>query len=290
MMIAGIVAAPGNGNEPTTAGWILNEQEYFTRPGADVLVFHDIYPEGKQGGIELIQHGERVAAVGDVRLAATPGQWGLLPKLMRRTVDRAVPSATASLRFEKDQLAYSVRVEPCGDAICIAVDLESPCRPPWPAAPASTWNFSRRLLRQELPPGRQRRRLPAAGERAAGGQRFRAAPAAPGHGHDTDAASEDPLRRLTIEALGGELQLFDGRDNETNGWFVVTSPIPGGATRDAVRWRITPNVVPGWQREPVIAFSQVGYHPDQEKRAVIEFPAASADLGQATLLRIRAGA
>jgi hypothetical protein len=47
--------APGS-----EAGWVLNDQEYFERPGLSVLVFHDIYPEGKQGGIEIIQHGERV--------------------------------------------------------------------------------------------------------------------------------------------------------------------------------------------------------------------------------------
>ncbi len=60
-------------------GWTLNELEYFERPGLSVLVFHDEYPEGKQGGVEIVQHGERVAAVGDVRLEATPGQWGPFP-------------------------------------------------------------------------------------------------------------------------------------------------------------------------------------------------------------------
>jgi endoglucanase len=290
MMIAGIVAAPGKGNDPTTAGWILNEQEYFTRPGVDVLVFHDIYPEGKQGGIELIQHGERIAAVGDVRLAATPGQWGLLPKLLRRTVDRAVPSATASLRFEKEQLAYSVRVEPCGDAICIAVDLESPL----PAALAGRASFNLELF----PPaffgksyhlGQSAGVFPLQGNGplAGGASSLRPLPLATGT--ILHAASEDPLRRLTIEALGGELRLFDGRDNETNGWFVVASPIAAGASRNAVRWRITPNAVPGWQREPVIAYSQVGYHPNQEKRALIEFPAAAAVQGEATLMLIRPG-
>ena len=51
-LIADIIAAPRQGDETTPPGWVLNEQEYFARPGVDVLVFHDIYPEGKQGGIE----------------------------------------------------------------------------------------------------------------------------------------------------------------------------------------------------------------------------------------------
>jgi endoglucanase len=288
-LVAAMVAVPRQG-DGTTTGWVLNEQEYFARPGAEVLVFHDIYPEGKQGGIELIQHGERIAAVGDVRLASTPGQWGQLPKMIRRAVDRSIPSATVAMRFEKEQLDYRVRVEPCGEAICIAVDLEKPL----PAALAGRASFNLELF----PPaffgksyhlGNRDGVFPLQGNGPLAGDAAALRPLPLATGTILYAASEDPLRRLTIEALGGELQLFDGRDNETNGWFVVTSPIPGGATRDAVRWRITPNVVPGWRREPVIAFSQVGYHPDQEKRALVEFPAGTVDLGQATLLRVTPG-
>jgi endoglucanase len=270
--------------------WSISEHGCLEAPGASVLAFHDIYPEGKQGGIELIQHGERIAALGDVRLAATPGQWGVLPKMIQRSVDRSVPSATVALRFEKEQLAYHVRVEPCGDAICITVDLENPL----PAALAGRASFNLELF----PPafsgksfrlGQYDGVFPLQGNGPLAGDASALRPRPLASGSILYAASEDPLRRLTIEALSGELQLFDGRDNETNGWYVVTSPIPAGVTRDAVHWRITPNAVPGWRREPVIAFSQVGYHPDQEKRAWIEFPAASADLGQATLLRILPG-
>jgi endoglucanase len=141
-LFACLGAAPGQSAEAPPPGWVLTEQEYFARPGVEVLVFHDIYPEGKQGGIELIQHGERIAAVGDVRLAATPGQWGLLPKMVRRSVDRSIPSATVAMRFEKEQLAYSVRVEPCGEAICISVDLEKPL----PAALAGRASFNLELF------------------------------------------------------------------------------------------------------------------------------------------------
>ncbi|HEX7502952.1 MAG TPA: cellulase N-terminal Ig-like domain-containing protein, partial [Acidobacteriota bacterium] len=287
LLITAVYAASLQGDAATPPGWVLNEREYFTRPEVDVLVFHDIYPEGKQGGIELIQHGERIAAVGDVRLASTPGQWGLLPKMIQRSVDRSIPSATVALRFEKEQLDYRVRVEPCGEAICIAVDLEKPL--PYALAGRASFNlelFPPAFFGKSYHLGDHDGIFPLQGNGplAADAAALRPLPLATGT--ILYAASEDPLRRLTIEALGGELQLFDGRDNETNGWFVVTSPIPGGATRDAVRWRITPSSVPGWRREPVIAFSQVGYHPGQEKRAVVEFPAATADLGQATLLRV----
>ena len=289
-LIAGIFAAPRQGHEATLPGWVLTEQEYFARPGVEVLVFHDIYPEGKQGGIELIQHGERIAAVGDVRLAATPGQWGLLPKMIRRSLERSIPRATVTLLFEKEQLAYHVRVEPCGEAICVAVDLEKPL--PTDLVGRASFNlelFPPAFFGKSYHLGDSAGVFPLQGNGPLAGDAAALHPLPLAVGTTLYAASEDPLRRLTIEALGGELWLFDGRDNETNGWFVVTSPIPAGATRDAVRWRITPHAVPGWQRDPVIAFSQVGYHPDQEKRALIEFPASTSALGEATLLRINPG-
>ena len=83
------------------SGWVLNAEEYFEKPGLSVLVFHDHYPEGKQGGIEIIQHGERVAANGDVRLESAPGQWGKLPAVGKRSLDRGAGTAEISLRFEK---------------------------------------------------------------------------------------------------------------------------------------------------------------------------------------------
>jgi endoglucanase len=99
-------------------------------------------------------------------------------------------------------------------------------------------------------------------------------------------AAEDPERRTVIERAGGELLLLDGRNNEPSNWFVVRAMIPAGASRSAVECSITPHRIPGWRRKPVICISQVGYHPDQVKRAVVELDAATEDLGEAKLLRI----
>src|SRR5688500_5879567 len=72
----------------------LHERGYLSRPGLDVLVFSDIYPDGHQTGVTIIQHGTRVAANGDVRLEKSPGQWSPMPKGGERTVDK--DSATIS--------------------------------------------------------------------------------------------------------------------------------------------------------------------------------------------------
>jgi hypothetical protein len=81
---------------------------------------------------------------------------------------------------------------------------------------------------------------------------------------------DDPYNRFTIESKGADLKLYDGRMNHNNGWFVVRCDIPAGATKEAVKWIITPNVVTDWKYAPVIQTSQIGYHPSQQKTAIIE--------------------
>ena len=84
------------------------------------------------------------------------------------------------------------------------------------------------------------------------------------------ARPDDPYNRLTIETMGAELKLYDGRMNHNNGWFVISSEVPAGAAKNAVHWVITPNVVEDWLYAPVVQTSQVGYHPKQTKTAIIE--------------------
>ena len=100
---------------------------------------------------------------------------------------------------------------------------------------------------------------------------------------------DDPYSRLTIKSLNGaDLKLYDGRMNHTNGWFVLRSDIPAGATKGAVQWYIEPNVVPGWTYPPVVQTSQVGYLPNQDKVAIIETDRRDPPLVGATLVRFDA--
>ena len=267
--------------------WILNDQEYFERPGVSVLVFHDYYPEGKQGGLEIIQHGERVAALGDVRLEPEPGQWGRLPVVGKRAVDRAAHRAEVPLRFEKEGLGYRVRVEPDGESLLVTVDLDEPL--PQELAAKAGFNL-------EIYPSAYFGKTYHLGatdgvfQRQGNGpteSQASAVSAKPlAKGRVFTAAPEDPLRRLTIESLSGDIRFFDGRSTDTSGWFLIRTLIPGGASRGAVRWRITPNAVASWRRPPVLGLSEVGYHPEQQKRAVIELDPRTEMLPAATLLKI----
>ena len=99
---------------------------------------------------------------------------------------------------------------------------------------------------------------------------------------------DDPLSRLTIESLTGDLKLYDGRMNHNNGWFVLRSEIAKGATKGAVKWLITPTVTSGWRYQPVVQTSQVGYLTGQAKRAIIETDIRDTEIHKAELVRITA--
>ena len=132
---------------PALADLRLNDRGYFEAPGLNVIVFDDIYPEGHQTGVTVIQHGVRVAANGDLRLEASPGQWSPVPKAGTRTVDRESQSITQVMAYpdsDRDRkgfnpiiypdldLSYSVRVIPQkGTAFRIIVDLDQPLPEEW---------------------------------------------------------------------------------------------------------------------------------------------------------------
>ena len=93
--------------------WTVNDFDCFEAPGLSMMVFHDLYPreDYKQGGLEIIQHGERVATNGDLRLEPTPGQWATLPKVGKREADAEKCMARVSLSYPDHGLDYTVRVQ-----------------------------------------------------------------------------------------------------------------------------------------------------------------------------------
>ena len=62
-------------------GLIICKKGYFEMPGLNVLVYNNSFSEGHQGGVEIIQHDNRVATNGNLRLSPSPGQWQPVPQL-----------------------------------------------------------------------------------------------------------------------------------------------------------------------------------------------------------------
>ncbi len=304
----------------------LSERGYLTRPGLDVIVFDDIYPDGHQTGVTIIQHGSRVAANGDLRLEPEPGQWSPMPAGGERTVDAATGTITQRLSYpdaSKDgkgfnpifypdlKLAYDVSVVPAGDgAFRIVVNLKEPLPRAW----AGKVGFNLELFPEPLfgrswilgeGSGIFPRQPNGPVERMRGGevpvpinvqangpvQSLNGQPlAAPlGTGKTLVVAPENDRQRIRIESRNGTLQLIDGRSAHNNGWFIVRQAIPAGATSRAVEWIVTPNTITDWRYDPVIQVSQVGYAPDQPKRAVIERDPRDTDVQPARLFRLTEG-
>lgn len=296
-----VASAAGTAQDPM---FRLNEREYFVRDGVNVMAFQDIYPEGHQAGVSIVQHDVRVASNGDLRLEPTPGQWQPVPRQVDRTVDperemivtRLVyPDTSKHMRgfnpivYPDLELSYAVSVRADGDAVRVTVDLDAPLPAEW----VGRVGFNLELFPTELfgrswylgdRSGIFPRQPNGPVERDAVGE-VQAIPFATGR--RLTVAPEVPEQRLVIESLMGDLELLDGRTRHTNGWFVVRSTVPAGATEGAIEWRIRPHAVRGWQREPVVQVSQVGYHPAQPKVAVIELDARDRRTGDARLRRVR---
>ncbi len=270
--------------------WTLNEQEYFEAPGACVLVFHDFYPSGFQAGVEIIQHGERVAVCGDMRVSAASGRSAGYPKVGERHVNAEAGEAAVELSYPDLDLNYRVRLRADGDSIRVLLDLAEPLDPERISGawfrmefyPPAFWGKTFHLggTSGVFP------REPSRAEVTGSDGRKTLAPLAVGA--RLVIAPEDPERRMVIEQVRGELELRDGRNSSQQGWFQVAAPVPADATEGAVEWIITPHRIEGWRRPPVICISQVGYHPDQAKRAVIELDSRWDDPGEAALMRVDA--
>ena len=78
---------------------MINDQEYLEMTGLNVMLAHDFYPEGHQGGVGIIQNGQRVATNGDLRLEPTPGQWQPTPVVGPRRVDRAAQEISVHMSY-----------------------------------------------------------------------------------------------------------------------------------------------------------------------------------------------
>ena len=277
--------------------------------GLDVLVYHNhhggAFNDEKIGGIELLHHGVRTATNGDVRLSNTPEQWDPTSQLVGRDVDTVAGRVTVRAAHRALGLPYRLEVEPRGGGVLLRVVLDAPL----PRALEGRAGFNLEFLpsayfgRTYLADGRPalfprsehgrvaRHGLPALEGAAVGG------PTSPPEleavamatGRLLVLAPEDPERRMTIEALGGaSLALYDGRDKAQNGWFVVRTLLPAGRTGTVMEWLVTPNRIPGWTRPPVIAHSQVGYHPAAPKVAILELDPNQTARPEARLLRVGA--
>ncbi|MBN1428911.1 MAG: glycoside hydrolase family 9 protein [Anaerolineae bacterium] len=266
----------------------LNDLGYFETRGLNVMVFSNWYDttfgDAKISGVEIIHHGVRTATNGDVRLSPAPDQWDTLPQIVERAVDAETSSIRVSLVYPEHDFSYTIKAETSNKGIVLSVHLEKPL----PAALEGRACFHFEFLpsayfsKSYIIDGQSGifPRYPS-GPMTGKGQ-----PGPFAGGKSIVLAPEDPTRRVAIEATEGELLLFDGRNVAQNGWYVLRSPIPAGRSGKVLEWLLGASTLPNWSRRPVIAHSQVGYHPDQQKIAIIELDKNEQPLASARLLKV----
>ncbi|HEU5403392.1 MAG TPA: glycoside hydrolase family 9 protein [Terriglobales bacterium] len=254
----------------------LTQQDVLETHGLSVLLFHNsyhrVFGDQKMSGLEIILHDQRIATNGDVRLSPTPEQWDPIPDFKERKRGTARDEVFARCEYPKEDLAYRIDVRPEPGGFRVAVQLDK-------AIPASL--AGKAGLNLEFLPSFYFGKSYLAGEMTGVFPRHPDGPMKKSSSGVTEPlplatasnfilSPEDPVTRVTIASDSGPIMMFDGRDKAQNGWFVLRTLLPVGKTGDVVVWHVRPNVIPGWVRQPVIGYNQVGYTPAREKVSVVE--------------------
>lgn len=273
----------------------ISENGYFEDNGVNVLVFSNqpggMFFDAKTSGVEIIHHGERTATNGDVRFLHTPEQWDGLGEFVDRTIDRENRTIETRLGYPEYEFSYRIRTEAREGGLAVSVHLDEPL----PSEIAGDAGFNMEFLPSAYfgktylmdsksglfprhPDGPMNVKKSGLTE-----------PVPLARGQKLVLAPGDHERQVTIELATEEtsLMLFDGRNKAQNGWYVVRSLIPEGAEGKVLEWFLQIRTIPDWIREPVIGHSQVGYHPDQQKRSVIELDRNDTAEAEARLVRVK---
>ncbi len=263
----------------------VNDQGYLEMQGLNVLLAKDRYPEGHQAGVTILQNGARVAANGNVGFHQR-GQWSSFPAVDAPSADKAAGELSVTMHYPDPsrttgfnpvsypdlKLDYTVRVKAEGRAFRIVVDLAEPLPERWAGrVDFSIEFFPGILFGKSYSIGESRGTFPRQADSSFAAETPAGRVLLLGTGRTLTLAAEDPAQCLRIEAVhGGEIALLDTRGDESNGWFVASANLPGGVTKGALEWLVTPSVLPGWIEKPTLQFSQVGYAPDRPKVALVE--------------------
>ncbi len=271
----------------------LNDLDYFETRGLNILAFSNWYDinffdDSKLSGIEIIHHEVRTVTNGDVRLNPTPEQWDPIPELVDRKVNKKDKCVEAFLAYPKYNFNYTIKARAHNGGILLSVNLDKPL----PTELQGRAGFNLEFL-----PAAYFEKAYLMDDTTGTFPLYPSGPMTVDNLGTTEPkpiatgkilvlAPEDPQRRITIKAKTGELMLFDGRNKAQNGWFVVRTLIPEAKTGKVVEWFLTANTINNWVRPPMIAHSQLGYHPNQNKIAVIELDKNDTPLKSARLLKV----
>ncbi len=285
----------GASEGPPPTSLTLNSEGFFERQGLNVLVFNNWYDgnfsDAKISSVELIHHGKRIATNGDIRLSPTPEQWDPIPVFEKREIDSETNTVTATLGYPDHGFHYSIKVESEGPGFLVSIQLDEAVPEELHGKAGFNFEFLPSAFfgkgylcddKSGLIP-----LYPSSSMEQRPGERVEPLPLKTGQ--QIVLAPEDPERRVLIESRSGaDLSIYDGRNQAQNGWFVVRSLLPSEQTGTVLQWYVEASTLPEWTRVPMIAYSQVGYHPSEDKTAIIELDAHDSPKTQASLWKVLA--
>ncbi|MBV5283686.1 MAG: glycoside hydrolase family 9 protein [Paludibacter sp.] len=291
----------------------INEKEYFEKLGVNIFVYNNQYAgmffDEKTAGIEIIHHGVRTATGGAVRLQHTPEQWDLIPIVVSRTVDKVAGVVNLEMTYKEFDFNFRISVKSLAEGVQIELFLDKPIPKELEGKAGFNLEFlptayfgksyfmdSSPYYFPKYPAGNTtieafERKVPQFSGHNTFDDRGKnefIVPKPLATGKTIILAPEDPERRVKIQSADADLMLLDGRNLAQNGWFVVRSLLPANKTGKVLTWILEPNGQLNWKRNPVIAFSQVGYVPHQDKVAVIELDKSDKVLKTASLFEVSA--
>ena len=274
---------------------MLNDSSYFETRGLNYFVFSNKYDamfdDSKISAVEIIHHGLRTATNGDVRLNPTPGQWDKLPVFINRTVDKVAKRIDVSLEYPQYAFAYTLTGEARDGGFYLSISTDK-------ALPDSLVGVAG-LNMEFFPPvffghsylmDGKPGLFPTSAADIMTVINGIVEPTPMAAGTVIEIAPDAPSKHITIRTTlpDSKLMLFDGRNKQQNGTFVVRTLLPAGKTGKITEWFIQAETDTRWLRTPTISYSQVGYHPAQQKMAVIELDKNDKPLSDITLYKVNA--
>ena len=119
---------PGSPSQPGgSANITLTEKEYFEAPGFVFLVFHN-HNSGMQGGLQMIQKGERLLDSGSLLLTPKGGaaRRGSSGSILRRVIDRERSTATVFGEVRGMNLGYQLVCRTDGRRMFVTLKFDRP--------------------------------------------------------------------------------------------------------------------------------------------------------------------
>ncbi len=254
----------------------LNSKEYFSAPGFSFLMFHNNYQVGFQGGLQMIQNGDRILDSGDFYVFSHEGERPGRQVALRRLVDSERSTATVEGEVEDWKLKYNLICGTDGEKISVTLRVLAP--PPWERIRESgfrIWIYPADYYCKSYQGDHESGIFPQQYD----GRRILMEGTS-----KLLIAAEDTAHSFLVTRTNGALRLADNREHSPQPWFSIEAPLASGESEVFIQ--ITPSLLAGWRKTPVIGISQIGYHPAQPKRAVIELDPRDNAEGEARLYRL----